>query len=294
MTTYPSPSIRLGTRIFKTMARCRTRQLKFLVAIALFVFLFFVFVRLLSGGLPEDDARPVAQHHQQQMVPQQPPAAKQDIAEGGPSTYSSSSLDKHPSHFTQLQLFPDWELLRSLKTHQLRLDKGITELWWYVRANTKQATDPAASKRIAASVFEQHVMLQAHASQVEATVERLLGGWKQAAASELAGLLERRLHHLQNPPDCSKAKKLVCNLAKTCGFGCQVHHLATCFAIAYGTQRTLVLQTAGWRYASEGWEAVFMPISETCRESPEGESVCVCVCVCVCVFVCVSVCLRVE
>ena len=127
------------------------------------------------------------------------------------------------------------------------------------------------------------------ASQVEEVVERLLGGWKEVGTRELSALLGRRIHHLQNPPDCSKAKKLVC---KTCGFGCQVHHLAMCFAVAYGTQRTLVLHTDGWRYASEGWVLCSYP-----SVRPAGihlrASVCVCVCVCVCelivhcVFVCV-------
>ena len=277
------------------MARCRTRQLKYLAAIVLFVFLFFVFVQLQSGGLPEDEFRPAAQHPQDHRPPERlPPVARQDSLEdsdggGGPLSQSHSSsspsLELSPP-FTRLQTSPDyWELLRALKTHQLRQDKAITELWWYVRANSRQLGDPHAGTRITASVFEQHVMLHNHSSQVEEVVERLLGGWKEAGAKELSALLGRRIHHLQNPPDCSKAKKLVCSLTKTCGFGCQVHHLAMCFAVAYGTQRTLVLHTDGWRYASEGWGAVFMPISETCRDSPEGECVYggVCVCVCVCV-----------
>ena len=57
-----------------------------------------------------------------------------------------------------------------------------------------------------------------------------------------------------------------------------------CFAVAYGTQRTLLLHTDGWRYASEGWGAVYIPISETCWDLPEGE----CVFVCMWEGVCVS------
>ena len=119
-------------------------------------------------------------------------------------------------------------------------------------------------------------MLHNHSTQVEEMVERLLGGWKEVGTRELSALLGRRIHHLQNPPHCSKVNKLVCSLTKTCGFGCQVHHLAMCFAVPYGTQRTLVLHTDGWRYASEGWGVVFLPISETCRDLPEGECGCGC------------------
>ena len=75
----------------------------------------------------------------------------------------------------------------------------------------------------------------------------------------------------QNPADCSRAKKIVCNLNKGCGYGCQVHHVAYCMIVAYGTQRTLILQSKGWRYAPEGWEKFFLPLSETCVDR-RGES----------------------
>lgn len=71
---------------------------------------------------------------------------------------------------------------------------------------------------------------------------------------------------LQNPKDCSKAKKLVCNINKGCGYGCQLHHVVYCFMIAYGTQRTLILESQNWRYATGGWETVFRPVSETCTD----------------------------
>lgn len=71
---------------------------------------------------------------------------------------------------------------------------------------------------------------------------------------------------LQNPPDCSKARKLVCNINKGCGYGCQLHHVVYCFMIAYGTQRTLILESHNWRYAPAGWETVFLPVSNTCTD----------------------------
>ncbi|KAL6486688.1 hypothetical protein MHYP_G00060800 [Metynnis hypsauchen] len=69
-----------------------------------------------------------------------------------------------------------------------------------------------------------------------------------------------------NPPDCSKAQKLVCNINKGCGYGCQLHHVVYCFMIAYGTQRTLILESHNWRYANNGWETVFRPVSDTCTD----------------------------
>ncbi|CAB1343076.1 unnamed protein product [Coregonus sp. 'balchen'] len=69
-----------------------------------------------------------------------------------------------------------------------------------------------------------------------------------------------------NPQDCSKARKLVCNINKGCGYGCQLHHVVYCFMIAYGTQRTLILESHNWRYATGGWETVFHPVSNSCSD----------------------------
>ena len=77
---------------------------------------------------------------------------------------------------------------------------------------------------------------------------------------------------LQNPKNCNKAKKLVCNLNKGCGYGCQLHHVVYCFMIAYGTERTMILESRGWRYSSGGWDKVFKPVSDTCRTRPGGSS----------------------
>lgn len=49
-----------------------------------------------------------------------------------------------------------------------------------------------------------------------------------------------------------------------CGYGCQLHHAVYCLIVAYGTERTLILKSRGWRYSRPGWEKVFLPLSETC------------------------------
>ncbi|NXW18109.1 FUT8 fucosyltransferase, partial [Circaetus pectoralis] len=92
------------------------------------------------------------------------------------------------------------------------------------------------------------------------------GDWREKEAKDLTDLVQRRITYLQNPKDCSKAKKLVCNINKGCGYGCQLHHVVYCFMIAYGTQRTLILESQNWRYATGGWETVFRPVSETCTD----------------------------
>lgn len=42
--------------------------------------------------------------------------------------------------------------------------------------------------------------------------------------------------------------------------------------VAYGTKRTMILKSKGWRYHEGGWEEIFKPISETCT-TPNGESI---------------------
>jgi len=95
--------------------------------------------------------------------------------------------------------------------------------------------------------------------------------WRALETAKLSEIVQGRLKFLQNPEDCSKARKLVCVLNKGCGFGCQVHHAAYCLVTAYATGRTLILESKGWRYNRAGWDKVFLPVSETCT-SAAGES----------------------
>ncbi|XP_031786080.1 alpha-(1,6)-fucosyltransferase isoform X2 [Nasonia vitripennis] len=95
--------------------------------------------------------------------------------------------------------------------------------------------------------------------------------WREKEANDLSSLVQQRFRSLQNPINCNTAKKLICNINKGCGFGCQIHHLVYCFLVAYGTERTLILKSKGWRYQKEGWESVFLPLSDTCL-SPNGKT----------------------
>ncbi len=46
--------------------------------------------------------------------------------------------------------------------------------------------------------------------------------WRQNESKALSSIVQNRLKALQNPKDCGSARKLVCNLNKGCGYGCQV------------------------------------------------------------------------
>ena len=57
---------------------------------------------------------------------------------------------------------------------------------------------------------------------------------------------------------CAKANFLSCSVNKGCGFGCQAHHLVFCLVMAYGSGRTLRVDTSMWAYAQKGWESTAM------------------------------------
>jgi glycoprotein 6-alpha-L-fucosyltransferase len=146
-----------------------------------------------------------------------------------------------------------------------KIETGISELYFYYASALKKPSENNEKlQRIVSHGEQQFASLQADAQRF-ANIDDV-GHRRQAALANLTALMQRRLWHLQNPADCATARKLVCDLNKGCGFGCQLHHVAYCMMVAYGTGRTLILQNDGntWRYSSTGWNAVFKPISDTC------------------------------
>ncbi|KAG8232909.1 hypothetical protein J437_LFUL011017 [Ladona fulva] len=152
-----------------------------------------------------------------------------------------------------------------------RVVDGVQELWYYFGSQLKQLKALASPRFKQLSERIDNILKEAseHKRALLMNVNRLAevdgyGPWREMESLELSYLVQRRLHYLQNPPDCASAKKLLCNLNKGCGYGCQVHHVVYCLIVAYGTRRTLVLRSKGWRYHKAGWEEVFHPVSDTC------------------------------
>lgn len=163
-----------------------------------------------------------------------------------------------------------------------RVAQDSREMWYFVSAELRHVQKELAemgdalggerqqqlAERVGRALdmaHEQHRALQTDIDELA----RVDGyeAWREREAAELSDLVQRRLHSLQNPADCGSARKLVCALNKGCGYGCQLHHVVYCLLVAYGTQRTMVLKSKGWRYHKAGWEEVFLPVSETCTDS---------------------------
>ena len=166
-----------------------------------------------------------------------------------------------------------YELLKERKIHELRVEKSMRESWWYLQnrlRSLKSVPSEDAQSHIEItldSMRDQYNALKKwygelnSVSPSDSPVQLNWQYWQQNVSTELQLLMEKRLDYLQNPKDCSSARKLVCNVGKTCGFGCQMHHVSYCFIVAYASERTLVIESKGWSYNSRGWEAVFKQVS---------------------------------
>lgn len=198
----------------------------------------------------------------------QPSLQKQAMADMNTSVFQSLLQQLPLSVRDRAKLY---ELLRERKVYELRTEKSMRELWWYIRdrvAKLDRGEKVAADTLV--SVREQYNVMRWLFGELKGVSG--MGGpiqlnweyWQRNVSIEMARLMERRLDYLQNPPNCESAKKLVCEVAKTCGFGCQIHHVAYCFIMAYATKRTLIIDSRNWRYSANGWDVVFQPVSSTC------------------------------
>ncbi|KAL5009035.1 hypothetical protein ScPMuIL_014616 [Solemya velum] len=162
----------------------------------------------------------------------------------------------------------------SKEHEQLRrkIENDAREFWYYMGSHLKQLKTSARNGiNIEDSInnlledgegYKRTIMNDLKSLSVEGRA----GAWREKEGIALTELVQKRLRYLQNPQDCSKALKVVCNLHKGCGYGCQLHHVTYCLMVAYATGRTLILDSVGWRYAKDGWETVFRPLSNTCTD----------------------------
>ncbi|XP_026741554.1 alpha-(1,6)-fucosyltransferase [Trichoplusia ni] len=163
----------------------------------------------------------------------------------------------------------DYENLRR------RIYSNTKELWYYVNHElTKVLQEDNKAEKIQ-TILDQIAERKRSLLSDQQELPNLDGykDWRIAEAANVSDLVQRRLRHLQNPPDCKDARKLICNLNKGCGFGCQLHHIVYCLIFAYATERTLILNSKGWRYNNKGWDYVFQPISDSCTSAYDDKVV---------------------
>lgn len=108
----------------------------------------------------------------------------------------------------------DYEQLRR------RLRSNILEMYNYVGSEiTKLLKEHASVPELGERVEKVIQMTMDHKHSLINDMDHIqkLDGyeqWRRNEAESLSDLVQRRLKHLQNPEDCSKARKLICRLNK--------------------------------------------------------------------------------
>ena len=149
-----------------------------------------------------------------------------------------------------------------------RASKELREMWYYLSAEVTKINKLLGSslkRRLTAMLdnfAEIHRALSNNLDKINN--EESLLTWRKREQARLSRIIQNRLRRLQNPKDCDSARKLLCDINKGCGYGCQVHHLLYCFLTAYGSKRTLIINSNSWRYSDKRWESIFLPVSNSC------------------------------
>ena len=140
-----------------------------------------------------------------------------------------------------------------------RVQRNVEQLWNFLRHKLKEFSYVITYTR---GWYQETV------TDLSNLFEVLLE-WKKQEANRLSQVVQNRFQLLQNPGDCSQARRLICDVTKACGLGCQMHHLVFCFMVAYRDNRTVIVDSYKWQYAPYrgSWETVFQPISNSisCR-----------------------------
>lgn len=110
----------------------------------------------------------------------------------------------------------EYELLRR------RIFSNTKEFWYYVNSQLQllnKEVDGIGVERISKlkTIIGEHYrsLLKDVTNLAEVDGKSL---WRQQESESLSNLVQKRLKHLQNPTDCAKARKLVCDLNKVCFF----------------------------------------------------------------------------
>ena len=108
----------------------------------------------------------------------------------------------------------EYELLRR------RVQTNIGEIWNYFSTELGKLRQKTQGAGDVETEINDILMLGAqHKRSLLSDMDKLrqidgYEAWRHQEAADLSSLVQRRLHYLQNPKDCSSARKLICKLNK--------------------------------------------------------------------------------
>ncbi|KAE9527274.1 hypothetical protein AGLY_012972 [Aphis glycines] len=168
----------------------------------------------------------------------------------------------------------DYELLRR------RIYSNTKEFWRYISFELRSLAMSVRSYKF--FIIHMKTIIDEHYRSLLNDIAKLTevdgySQWRRKEYIYLSTLVKKRLRILQTSEDCSKAKKLACNLIvdhQSCGYGCRLHHLVNCMVIAFATKRILILDNPqNWGFISGGFTKLFFPLSNTCTSLNRNETV---------------------
>lgn len=108
----------------------------------------------------------------------------------------------------------EYELLRR------RIFSNTKELWYYANSELQSLEKEVDSvevdkiEKIKKNIGDHYRSLLKDVTDLAEVDGHSV--WRQQESENLSNLVQKRLKRLQNPSDCSKARKLVCDLNKVC------------------------------------------------------------------------------
>ncbi|XP_067681584.1 alpha-(1,6)-fucosyltransferase-like [Haliotis asinina] len=172
-----------------------------------------------------------------------------------------------PKSITKEQ--PEDDLLWSGDKEARRAVYLLDNFWFYLRDKLELLSNITSRRQLKKSVDHMRKTADQYHWRIKHKLNNIQDGdgrekRKWDIMNELSQKVQRRFAYIQNPKNCRTSRKYICPL-KSCGYGCQLHHMAYCLIMAYASNRTLVVNQLDKN--SQSWTPFFKPLSETCLKS---------------------------
>ncbi|KAF1743135.1 hypothetical protein MXB_3118, partial [Myxobolus squamalis] len=76
--------------------------------------------------------------------------------------------------------------------------------------------------------------------------------------------VEKVIYFNQYPPTCEDREIILCKIKYSCGFGCKMHHLLYCLALALAEGKIMVAEGKEWSIFNSK-KALFLPLNVFCK-----------------------------
>ncbi|KAF1741909.1 hypothetical protein MXB_4130, partial [Myxobolus squamalis] len=83
-------------------------------------------------------------------------------------------------------------------------------------------------------------------------------------SESLEKYVKKVIYFNQYPPTCDNKEIMLCKIQYSCGFGCKIHHLLYCFALALAEGKIMIAEGKEWSIYNSN-KPLLLPLSVTCK-----------------------------